>query len=255
MPSFPAPAGVALTRYHAGCLYACLLGQAEPVCPPPCRLMLVGLTLPFFGVYLGARPAHPLQLLDLVGVAGAVGAGRLVTRCRAAVMQGCNAMWSTSLSSALVCCGEGRGAATLGCPATDGLAGYPASPLAGPRSSRSVSAPNLRLAQVSGLLIAYHADSSLREFILTNSDRKRQGLRPKPVLDYGLWRLSRHPAHFGEQLLWWSISLFGATSGQAWTVCGTAFNTLIMLQARGGVLSAVISAWQVARWGLLMGGL
>lgn len=86
------------------------------------------------------------------------------------------------------------------------------------------------LGAAAGLLIAYVADTDLRGFTVTNEKRKKKGQKPLLVLDTGLFRYSRHPNHFGEQLFWWSIALFGVSTGHAWTVIGTAFNTLIMIK-------------------------
>ena len=45
----------------------------------------------------------------------------------------------------------------------------------------------------------------------------------------GLWRYSRHPNHFGEQLWWWSLGGFAAVAGQPWALVGALFNTLCMV--------------------------
>ena len=44
----------------------------------------------------------------------------------------------------------------------------------------------------------------------------------------GLWRYSRHPNYFGEQLFWWSIAGFGIACGQPWVVVGTALNSCVL---------------------------
>lgn len=36
-----------------------------------------------------------------------------------------------------------------------------------------------------GLVIAYYADNQLRDFMLSNEERKALGLEPRPVLDTG----------------------------------------------------------------------
>lgn len=42
----------------------------------------------------------------------------------------------------------------------------------------------------------------------------------------GLWRYSRHPNFFGEQLWWWSLGMWSVVCGQPWMLVGTVFNTL-----------------------------
>ena len=82
------------------------------------------------------------------------------------------------------------------------------------------------LIATSGLAIAASADNTLHAFV------RRRGKKQSEVLRSGLWRFSRHPNHFGEQLWWWGVWLFAAGAGGAWTVVGTAFNSLCMVQVR-----------------------
>jgi steroid 5-alpha reductase family enzyme len=46
----------------------------------------------------------------------------------------------------------------------------------------------------------------------------------------GLWRYSRHPNYFFEQLFWWSLALFGTNVGAPWVFVGALFNSLCMVQ-------------------------
>lgn len=78
------------------------------------------------------------------------------------------------------------------------------------------------LVSASGIGIAALADNSLHAFV--SSDRKG---RPE-VLREGLWNISRHPNHLGEQLWWWGAGLFAVAVGQPWQLIGTAFNSLCM---------------------------
>lgn len=78
------------------------------------------------------------------------------------------------------------------------------------------------LLSMAGIVIAALADTSLHEFM--SSDRKGKPV----VLREGLWGISRHPNHLGEQLWWWGAALFAVAAGQAWTLMGTAFNSLCM---------------------------
>jgi steroid 5-alpha reductase family enzyme len=75
---------------------------------------------------------------------------------------------------------------------------------------------------IAGIVIAALADSSLHRYVTSS----RKG-RPE-VLREGLWGISRHPNHFGEQLWWWGTGLFAVAVGQRWTLIGTAFNSVCM---------------------------
>ena len=48
------------------------------------------------------------------------------------------------------------------------------------------------------------------------------------LLETGLWRYSRHPNYFGEQLFWWSIAAFGLACDQPWVVVGTLLNSCVL---------------------------
>ena len=78
-------------------------------------------------------------------------------------------------------------------------------------------------------LTSPHFDSCFHILVFQRKKaRTRRGAQPILILDTGLWALSRHPNYFGEQLWWWSLGLFGVASGHSWTLCGTAFNSVIM---------------------------
>ena len=81
-----------------------------------------------------------------------------------------------------------------------------------------------------GIVVAYVADTELREFVLHNEFLRSKRRRVMPILDTGLWRLSRHPNYFGEQLWWWSLGLFGCICGEKWTLVGALFNSLVMAE-------------------------
>ena len=79
-----------------------------------------------------------------------------------------------------------------------------------------------------GIAIARAADTQLDRFMSENQARQARGEPKIPVLDRGIWRTSRHPNYFGEQLFWWSIAGFGVICGQPWVVMGTAFNSMVL---------------------------
>jgi len=80
-----------------------------------------------------------------------------------------------------------------------------------------------------GMAISYTADNQLNAFMKENQRRQAEGMPVQLILDSGLWRYSRHPNYFGEQLFWWALSLFAVRLGQPWMVLGTLFNSLCMI--------------------------
>lgn len=71
---------------------------------------------------------------------------------------------------------------------------------------------------LTGVTIAYYADTQLDYFVTRNNELKRLSQPLVPTLDEGLWYYSRHPNYFGEQLWWWGLVIF------AWNLgCGSAF--------------------------------
>lgn len=81
---------------------------------------------------------------------------------------------------------------------------------------------------LSGIAIAHVADVQLARFMRTNAARRRAGRDPERLLDTGLWRWSRHPNYFGEQLFWWAIAGYGVVCGEPWVVAGTALNSAVL---------------------------
>jgi steroid 5-alpha reductase family enzyme len=78
---------------------------------------------------------------------------------------------------------------------------------------------------VAGMLVAAHADNTLHHFVSSAQERRRQ-----QILSSGLWGISRHPNHLGEQLWWWGVGLYAVAAGRSWALMGAAFNSLVMIQ-------------------------
>lgn len=81
---------------------------------------------------------------------------------------------------------------------------------------------------LSGIVIAYFADSQLHQFVSKNEKLKQLGKPVVPNLDRGLWGYSRHPNYFGEQLWWWGLVLFAWNLGHGWTFVGSLINSLCL---------------------------
>jgi steroid 5-alpha reductase family enzyme len=84
------------------------------------------------------------------------------------------------------------------------------------------------LLAAAGIAIARAADTRLDSFMAENEARRARGEAPVPLLEDGIWRFSRHPNYFCEQLFWWSIAGFGMLCGEPWVVVGTAFNSCVL---------------------------
>ncbi|CAA6656434.1 unnamed protein product [Spirodela intermedia] len=82
---------------------------------------------------------------------------------------------------------------------------------------------------IAGITIAYFADTQLHRFVTRNRALEELGAPTVPTLDTGLWRCSRHPNYFGEQLWWWGLCLFALNVGQGWTSIGAAINSLSLV--------------------------
>lgn len=81
---------------------------------------------------------------------------------------------------------------------------------------------------LSGIVIAYFADTQLHQFVSRNEKLKELG---KPVvlnLDRGLWYYSRHPNYFGEQLWWWGLVVLSWSLGHGWTAVGSLINSMCL---------------------------
>jgi steroid 5-alpha reductase family enzyme len=89
----------------------------------------------------------------------------------------------------------------------------------------------LALLALLGIAVAHVADTQLDAFMRANAARAARGEPKRLLLDTGIWRSSRHPNYFGEQLFWWAVGGFGVVVGEPWVLLGSALNS--------GVLAAV----------------
>lgn len=79
-----------------------------------------------------------------------------------------------------------------------------------------------------GVVVAYIADTQLYNFVTTNNKLKELGKPTVPNLDKSLWRYSRHPNYFGEQLWWWGLGIFAWNLGHSWTLVGALVNSMCL---------------------------
>ena len=57
------------------------------------------------------------------------------------------------------------------------------------------------------------------------------------VLDYGLWRYTRHPNYFGDATMWWGIYAIAAATPGGWlTVLSPALMTFLLMRVSGVTL-------------------
>lgn len=79
-----------------------------------------------------------------------------------------------------------------------------------------------------GIVIAYVADTQLHRFVKKNERLTASRQKKIPVFNTGIWKYSRHPNYFGEQLFWWGMGLFAVNVGWTYALWGTAFNSLVL---------------------------
>jgi steroid 5-alpha reductase family enzyme len=70
------------------------------------------------------------------------------------------------------------------------------------------------------------ADWQLARFLRTRTNQDA-------VLDYGVWRYSRHPNYFGEFTLWWGLWLIAVAGGAWWTIVGPLLLSFFLLKVSG----------------------
>lgn len=73
-----------------------------------------------------------------------------------------------------------------------------------------------------GISVGFVADNQLFAYMKANATRSSD--EKLKVLDSGLWALSRHPNHLGEQLFWVGLLLVALGQGATWCAFGVLYN-------------------------------
>ncbi|WVZ19490.1 hypothetical protein V8G54_006812 [Vigna mungo] len=81
---------------------------------------------------------------------------------------------------------------------------------------------------ISGVVIAYIADTQLYNFVSGKKELKEAGKAEVVILEKGLWYYCRHPNYFGEQLWWWGVFVFAWKLGHGWTFIGALANSMCL---------------------------
>jgi len=80
-----------------------------------------------------------------------------------------------------------------------------------------------------GLLFETVADAQLAAFKAKPDNRGC-------VMNYGLWRYTRHPNYFGECCVWWGFYLFAVAAGGWWSMLSPLLMTFLLLRVSGVAL-------------------
>jgi steroid 5-alpha reductase family enzyme len=80
-----------------------------------------------------------------------------------------------------------------------------------------------------GILFEAVADAQLT---LHRARRRERG----QVMDWGLWRYSRHPNYFGEFCVWWGLFLVALSTDAWWSLVSPVLMTVLLLRVSGVAL-------------------
>ncbi|KAL1499714.1 hypothetical protein AB1Y20_012414 [Prymnesium parvum] len=94
-----------------------------------------------------------------------------------------------------------------------------------------------------GLLGAWASDGQLHAFVSANRRRREADEPLEPILRHGLWRYSRHPNYFFEQLFWWSLAMLGVIAGHPEAILGALLNSAVLL-----VVTIMTEAKMLREW-------
>lgn len=80
---------------------------------------------------------------------------------------------------------------------------------------------------LTGVTVAYFADTQIYNFMNRKAEGK-EAAAAVAVLEEGLWRFSRHPNYFGEQLWWLGVAVFGRNVEYGGWFVGPAANAVCL---------------------------
>ncbi len=82
---------------------------------------------------------------------------------------------------------------------------------------------------IAGFIFESVGDLQLARFRANAANRAK-------VLDYGLWRYTRHPNYFGEFCIWWGFYLVALSAGAWWAIVSPLLMSVLLLKVSGVTL-------------------
>lgn len=80
-----------------------------------------------------------------------------------------------------------------------------------------------------GFLFESVGDYQLSKFKMNSNNNGK-------VLNYGLWKYTRHPNYFGDTMVWLAYGIFSIAAGSYWTVIGSILMTALIIKVSGVAL-------------------
>ncbi|MDH3712892.1 MAG: DUF1295 domain-containing protein [Gammaproteobacteria bacterium] len=77
-----------------------------------------------------------------------------------------------------------------------------------------------------GMVYEAGGDYQLARFRADSANRGK-------VLDYGLWRYTRHPNYFGNACVWWGFGIIAVSGGAWWAPISPLLMTVVLLKVSG----------------------
>jgi steroid 5-alpha reductase family enzyme len=81
-----------------------------------------------------------------------------------------------------------------------------------------------------GLFFEGVGDAQMARF---KADPRHRDAQPRPIMDRGLWRYTRHPNYFGDFCVWWGFGLLALAAGAWWALLGPVVITVLLTRVSG----------------------